>query len=172
MAQYSEKTAEYINKQINEWADEFFASSTGSKRDKSQAGFLHDFALTIYQEKQLTPKRWTGKAVREVWDTVLPQKIPQFVRFENRFGELIRDFLKFLDEKNYIRNASAIINALALQDTAEKAPAETEKVAQTFQQMVQQAVQLPKVGKPLRSYPAKEREKIMRKIRKKQKHKR
>lgn len=104
MSDWNQKTANYIQQQVTNWSEEFFAA-TQQEKSAQKAAFLTNFAEKVYQDLGRTPKTWVGYAVKEVYEK-------HFLTEFTTTHALLLEFIGFLGEKNYLKNANALLKAL------------------------------------------------------------
>lgn len=104
MAEWSEKTANYVKKQIAGWTEEFLNSATIADADKAAAS-IAAFADTMYDTHLKTPKTWTGAAAEKA--------------AEKADKAILAAFIAFLGEAGYIKNAKTLLKAIDAEKAAE-----------------------------------------------------
>lgn len=104
MSDWNQKTADYIQKQVTNWSEEFFTTPQQEKTPL-KATFLTSFAEKVYEDLGRTPKTWVGYGVKDVYEKY-------FLADFATTHPLLLDFIDFLGEKGYLKNASTLLKAL------------------------------------------------------------
>lgn len=117
MAEWSQRTAEYVEKQVNGWLAEYFEENyqQSIKPDPGKdtiTFFVELFAEKMYDNHQKTPKTWTAWATEDIITGYFPAKVVIEEGDANFVIPSIASFVNFLGDKGYIRNAKTIEKAV------------------------------------------------------------
>lgn len=119
MANWNQKTANYIKDQIKTWSEEFFQSTTLDATKGTE--IIATFADKMYETHERTPKSWVGYGAKEVVAANFSNKEEAITYLEA--------FFQFLNEAGYIKNASALTKAIhEAKDVVAKPVIKTETV--------------------------------------------
>lgn len=100
----------------NRWVDEFTESAMFDaleaelKEDTAMAA--RSFVEHIYNHEFASPEEWTPSNVKSVCLEIIPYSVTAELKFFERYGKALIEFLKFLGEKKYIDNSVEIIVAV------------------------------------------------------------
>jgi len=111
-----EKLEKLIETQQEEWIKEystshFFQSQTDYQKENSSF-IIGTFMDLMRSYEYVTPENWEPENIKEVCLNIVPRKITSESEVFENYGNVVENFLHFLDEKQYIKNGKELANSI------------------------------------------------------------